>query len=86
MNIRRSNIATTTALRDNLGSVEPMPRRSDRTVPLAFVSPVRSQIRQVVDDIDGGRGAAERQELEKDGGHFLEISHLVGEQEWNEEQ
>ena len=33
MSIRRSNIATAAALHDNLGSVEPMPRRSDRMVP-----------------------------------------------------
>ncbi len=33
MSIRRSNIATAVSLLDNLGSVEPMPRRSDRTVP-----------------------------------------------------
>ena len=33
MSIRRSNIATAVVLSDNLGSVEPMPRRSDRTVP-----------------------------------------------------
>ena len=33
MSIRRSNIATAASLQDNLGSVEPMPRRSDRTVP-----------------------------------------------------
>ncbi|MCK5273026.1 MAG: hypothetical protein KAR37_00140 [Alphaproteobacteria bacterium] len=33
MNIRRSNMATAATLHDNLGSVEPMPRRSNRTVP-----------------------------------------------------
>ncbi|MDH5410299.1 MAG: hypothetical protein OEY16_02835 [Alphaproteobacteria bacterium] len=33
MSIRRSNIVDATALHDNLGSVEPMIRRSDRKVP-----------------------------------------------------
>lgn len=33
MNIRRSNVATAAVLSGNLGSVEPIPRRSDRTVP-----------------------------------------------------
>ncbi|MBE9558880.1 MAG: hypothetical protein IMF08_18630 [Proteobacteria bacterium] len=33
MSVSRSNMATAAALHDNLGSVEPMPRRSDRKVP-----------------------------------------------------
>lgn len=33
MNIRRSNIVAATSFHDNLGSVEPLPRRSERTVP-----------------------------------------------------
>lgn len=33
MSIRRSNIATATALHDSLGFVEPMHRRNDRKVP-----------------------------------------------------
>lgn len=33
MNIRRSNIVAATSLHDSLESIEPLPRRNERTVP-----------------------------------------------------